>query len=325
MSCLHPRQAWYFFARNPKTGNRIISFSPVNVITGQYHRPGTYQLIATPCRQCLACRLKYSSGWAVRMMHESSLYEDNCFITLTYSNDKIPRSLSLEYDHFQRFLKRFRRFVEPIRIRFYMCGEYGDQFGRPHFHSIIFNYDFPDKEYHKTTPGGFKLYTSRILDKLWSDPDDGINYGFASIGAVSFDSAAYVARYCVKKRSGKTAPEYYKKFIVDEDTGEIMETFDTIPEFSQMSRQPGVGAPWLERYQSDVYPDDFVRVDGRSVAVPRYYDDRFKIEHLDDFEDIKRKRIDKAQANAWNNTYDRLYVRGEVLKAATSKLLRTVD
>ena len=206
-----------------------------------------------------------------------------------------------------------------------MCGEYGDRFGRPHFHALIFNYDFVDKEYFKTTPGGFKLYTSKFLDSLWTDPDDGINFGFSTIGGVSFESAAYVARYCVKKRTGKFAPEYYKKFVIDEDTGELMEVFDCVPEFSQMSRKPGIGAPWLERYAKDVYPNDFVRVDGRSVAVPRYYDDKFKIEHLDELESIKLIRKENALKRAYDSTIDRLAVREQVCLAATKQLLRTVD
>ena len=122
-----------------------------------------------PCGKCLGCRLERSRQWAMRCMHEASLYERNCFITLTYNDAHLPANRNLEYSDFQKFMKRFRKRFPSTKIRFYMAGEYGEKFGRPHFHACIFNFDFPDRKYLKTTGSGSKLYTSKLLESLWLD------------------------------------------------------------------------------------------------------------------------------------------------------------
>ena len=118
------------------------------------------------------------------------MYDDNCFITLTYSNQHIPADGSLDVRVFQKFMKRLRkRFGDGIR--FYHCGEYGSLLGRPHYHACLFNFDFPDKYLWKEN-NGQKLYRSPSLEELWP-------YGYSSIGTVTFESAAYVARYILKR------------------------------------------------------------------------------------------------------------------------------
>lgn len=330
MPCYYPRQVAYLYARNLKTGNRIVYWSiPPNL------PPSCYEVVKVSCKKCIGCRLDYSQEWGARVYHESFMNEDNCFITLTYSNDKLPEDLSLNYVHYQKFMKRLREYVASRRhmkrfgfvvpkIRFFMAGEYGDEFGRPHFHACIFGYDFPDKYYWKSS-GGYSLYCSDFLDEMWRDPDDGINYGYSSIGSVTLESAAYVARYCIKKRSGAIAPEYYRRLHIDEDTGEILEVFDIQPEFSHQSTNPGIGYEWFRKYHmSDVYVEDHVSINGRRIAVPTYYDNKFKIEHGDDFEEIKARRKARALLDADNNTYDRLRVREEVHKAKASMLVRNL-
>jgi hypothetical protein len=321
----------YLYARNLKTGNRFVYYS-----IPEWLSPNCYERILIPCRQCIGCRLKYSASWGARILNESSLFDDNCFITLTYSNDKLPVDFSLKYKHFQDFMKRFRSHVItpkhkkkygfcPDKIRFFMAGEYGDKYGRPHFHACVFNYNFPDR-YYWTSSNGYKLYRSDLLDTLWSDPDDGINFGYSSIGTVTYDSAAYVARYCVKKRNGKMAPEYYRRLHVDEDTGELLDVIDMQPEFSHQSNRPGIGYEWFKKYyKTDIYTHDFIRVNGCNVVVPRYYDDKFKLELDNDFEDIKAKRKAKALLNADENDIHRLSVREEVQLAKADLLYRNLN
>ena len=115
------------------------------------------------CGQCYGCRLERSRQWAVRCMHEAQLYDFNSFITLTYRSD----TFSLDYTDYQLFMKRLRARFDHARIRFYMCGEYGDINGRAHFHACLFNFRFPDLVYYKKTASGAKLYTSQILEDLW--------------------------------------------------------------------------------------------------------------------------------------------------------------
>ena len=147
-----------------------------------------------PCGKCIGCRLAHSRQWAVRCVHEASLHERNCFLTLTFDDAHLPVSGSVSVRDVQLFLKRLRKALsyQNIKIRFFACGEYGDKNLRPHYHLILFNYDFSDdRQLLRQTPYG-PLYISDFLFRLWP-------YGFHTIGNVTFKSCAYVARYVTKK------------------------------------------------------------------------------------------------------------------------------
>jgi hypothetical protein len=257
-------------------------------------------------------------------MHEASLYKNNCFITLTYSDDHVPENGSLRYEDFQKFMKRLRKRysgVEPSAspdspdkypIRFYMCGEYGENFGRPHFHACLFNFDFRDKKYWSTSPSGSRIYRSEFLEDLWP-------FGFSSIGDVNFQSAAYVARYIMKKVTGKMAREYYDQ--VDFETGEVL---SRVPEFNKMSLKPGIGADWFKRFHTDVYPHDHVVVNGRTSKPPRFYDGQLEKMFPDLYDDVKHARFREAMLHLEDNTPDRLAVKEQVAQAKLSKLKRTL-
>ena len=177
--------------------------------------------MSVPCGRCIGCRLEHSRQWAVRCMHEASLYEDNCFITLTYANEYLPPGGSLRKRDFQLFMKRLRKRFSDGVIRFYHCGEYGENTFRPHYHALLFNFDFVDKTLWSLR-GEHKVYRSAVLEDLWPS-------GQSEIGSVSFESAAYVARYITKKVTGARAEGHYR--AVDELTGEI---FDRLPEYSPL-------------------------------------------------------------------------------------------
>lgn len=222
------------------------------------------------------CRLERSRQWAVRCIHESKLYDHNHFVTLTYDDCSLPASQSLQYSDYAAFMKRLRKYWSSRRpggvstsnpIRFYMCGEYGGATSRPHYHALLFNVEFPDKLYFKRV-GSAKLYTSALLSKLWP-------LGNHLIGALTFESAAYVARYCMDKITGDAAEAHYR--FVDQETGEI---FQRVPEFNQASRRPGIGAPFLAKFRSDVYPRGKVVINAREAKAPRYYDKLFKRDAL---------------------------------------------
>ena len=231
MPCFSPLKGWYSKDRT-KLGKRSIVFNPRD---GLLDRP-----IAVPCGQCIGCRLERSRQWATRCVHEASLHENNCFITLTYDDAHLPSDLSLNLVHFQKFMKRLRkRFGDGIR--FFHCGEYGENFGRPHYHACLFNFDLPDRVLWSTR-SGVNLYTSHILSSLWP-------FGFVTVGDVTFESAAYVARYVMKKVTGKNAQDHYE--WVHPITGQV---YERAPEYVTMSRRPGIGKGWLEKYMSDVFP-----------------------------------------------------------------------
>jgi hypothetical protein len=220
MPCYKPLEAWYSKDVNP-SGRRGIVFNPSLAL--QRDDP-----INISCGQCIGCRLERSRQWAIRCMHEASLHEENSFITLTFSPEHLvarDNPWSLDVRDWQLFMKRLRKRTGK-KIRFYHCGEYGELHKRPHYHACLFGYDFPDKRLWRVV-NGQRLYTSYFLQELWP-------YGFSTIGTVTFESAAYVARYIMKKVSGKNADDYYQWF--DDETGEI---FDRHPEYTTMSRRPG--------------------------------------------------------------------------------------
>lgn len=261
-----------------------------------------------PCGQCTGCRLERSRQWALRCIHEASLHEFNSFVTLTYSDDTLPEFNSLRYKDFQLFMKRLRKhFNKPIR--FYMCGEYGEQNGRPHYHAILFGLTFNDLTLWKRTSASEVIFRSATLEKLWP-------YGHSSVGAVTFQSAAYVARYVMKKVTGDAADIHYR--VVDTDTGEVNMK---VPEYNRMSLKPGIGAGWFNKYSSDVFPHDRVIHDGIHNRVPRYYDKLMSRVNPDLVNNIKSKRILDAMNNLHDNTSERLTTK-EIVKNAQIHLLK---
>lgn len=253
-ACLYPVQTWL----PPNGGRPVFSRSPPG---------GGHTSLILPCNQCSECRLERSRQWAMRCTHEAQLHDSNCFITLTYSDDHLPGDHSLSKRTWQLFMKSFRKAIAPTKVRFFMCGEYGENFSRPHYHACIFGYDFPDKVFLKNSQSGDRLYTSALLDSLWRK-------GFAWTGSVTFESAGYVARYCTKKVTGVNAADHY--VLTDADTGE---SFSVLPEFALMSRRPGIGKHWHERYKSDL-DKDYLIMRGKRMRPPKFYDRQLPEEEL---------------------------------------------
>lgn len=185
----------------------------------------------------------------MRILHESSLYQDNVFLTLTYADEHLPENSSLDKRDWQLFMKRLKKRLGGRSIRFFHCGEYGETTNRPHYHAILFNLDFSDKKPLKQTESGHIIYTSDNLDDVWQKGD-------CYIGNVTFESAAYCGRYVMKKLTGQRKSEY----------GSLE------PEYCTQSRRPGVGKPWLTKWKADVFPNDFCVINGKKVKVPKYYD-----------------------------------------------------
>lgn len=249
-----------------------------------------------PCGRCIGCKIERSRQWAVRCMHELKSHEKASFITLTYNPEHMPKGGTLVKRDWVLFMKRLRQTIAPQKIRFLQCAEYGEGNMRPHFHAIIFGYDFPDKVFYKTSPkSGSKLYRSPTLEKIWSD-NEGNPIGFADIGDVTFESAQYVAGYVTKKITGELAHDHYK--YIDLETGEITQR---LPEFSLMSRRPGLGKGWIEQYKTDVYPHDKVVMNGKLSKPPRFYDKFLEEADKQMHELIKAQREAKALEHAHNN------------------------
>ena len=213
MACYYPMKAYRSQTVNP-SGKRSIVFNKNQGFADME--------VELPCGQCIGCRLERSRQWAIRMAHEAQLHEDNCFLTLTYNDENLPKHNSLKLKDFQKFMKRLRKAFGK-KIRFFHCGEYGEKFQRPHYHAIIFGLDFKDKILF-SEQNDQKLYISPTLNKIWG-------LGHATIGDVTFQSAAYVARYITKKITGDRAQDHYNE--INYETGEILS--ERRPEYTTIS------------------------------------------------------------------------------------------
>lgn len=287
MPCFHPVDAY----KAPGGG---IAFS---------RKKGYVDLpVKVRCGRCIGCREDRSKAWAIRCVHEAQMHDENCFITLTYSDKNLPYGGTLVKCHFQMFMKRLRKSLGSKKISFLHCGEYGEKLQRPHYHALLFGHDFSDKVLWKRSPN---LYTSATLSQLWP-------MGFSTVGALTFESAAYVARYTMKKMVGR---EHYERIL---DTGEI---FNLLPEYITCSIRPGIGRRWIEQFKSDVYPSDEVVINGGKLRPPKYYDKRLE---LDDSELSKRIKWNRHGGPAKDETPERLAVREEVKLSKIQLLKRTI-
>jgi hypothetical protein len=322
MGCSYPIFAFRSEEVNPDTGKQQITFDRAKAYVRSVD-----DILELPCGECLQCRLSRSRTWALRCLMESELYDHNCFITLTYNKANIParasecakcwitkeidgkrqkvrrscygQSDTLCIRDFQLFIKSLRKRFKNIKIRFFMCGEYGSLRFRPHYHACLFNFDFPDKEMWSYEKNGSILYRSSILESLWTK-------GYSTVGDVTFESAAYVARYILKKSFGKDATDAYK---------------NKCPEFTTMSRRPGLSRGWYDLYSTDVYPNDFiVAKNGVRLKPPRYFDNIFSLTNKAEFDKIKSDRMTAARESPHNNPKRRHQI--EEFKKEQVKLLK---
>lgn len=243
---------------------------------------------------------------AVRCLHESQMHSRSCFLTLTYDDRHLPPFSTLQKSDLDNFFKRIRNHA---KVRYFGCGEYGERTRRPHYHVLLFGYDFDhDREPVTVTGAGSTVYRSAFLEELWS-------LGHSSIGELNYQSAAYVARYCSKKWTVKDRDVY--KMVLDEHTGEWFS--ERVPEFICASRRPAIGLDWFKQYYSDVYPSDFVIVNGQRLRSPRYYDRKLKQMYPELYESVKsdRELVDHADSSE-----ARLLVQEEVLRRRLTLLKR---
>lgn len=252
--------------------------TPIDVKGPQWSIVRRY--IAVPCGRCVGCRLERARQWTIRIMHEAQEHRDNCFITLTYRDEELKygsTQATLCKDDLQRFWKRLRKEVKDVR--YFAAGEYGERGGRPHYHACLFGCDFPDKTLFRFKEGA-DLYHSDMLDRVWG-------HGHTSVGALTFSSAAYVARYILDKRLGKEA-DYYDRQGIE-------------PEYVVMSRggrggKGGIGQSWFKKYASDIYPADrVVQTGGTQSRPPRYYDELRKKDFPEEIRALKVARMEAQE------------------------------
>jgi len=250
-----------------------------------------------PCGKCGGCLSKRSSDWAIRLVHENKSHDESSFITLTFEDDSV---VDVDKDSCVLFLKRLRKALSPKRIRFYLVSEYGEKNGRPHYHAIIFGHDFrKDKGAQPVRRG---LYTSPILEAAWG-------LGHVSSGEVSDASIRYVSNYILGKQD---VPSFMSP--------ESGESRPCAAVFSLMSRNPGIGARWIDEHDLETYRDDNVVVSGFSRVPPRYYDLRAFKSDPSSLQGLRsRRRNDKLRKmsrnfEGWSSTKhpDRVKAAGKI-------------
>lgn len=297
-----------------------------------------YAPFQLPCGKCISCRLIYSRQLAIRCVHEAQMYENNSFITLTYSEENLT-SPKLQYKDFQSFIKKLRthifdqllerlfpnaktqkdkrdlykilsteekkHFQEETRISVFVAGEYGDIGKRPHWHALIFNWRPNDCVYKYSNERGDKIFNSRTLETLWPN-------GISEIGEITFESASYCARYAAKKlKHGKDGEHDYEPI-------------------AKRSSKNAIGKKWLEKYYEDIFNNGYIILpNGQKASIPRYYEQWYKKKCPEGWEhyikNIKSKIIQEAQAKQEKTTTEesKANFRRSALKGLAMKLLIT--
>ena len=306
MACYYPLKG--FRSKKPtENGKYQITFNP-NL--GYLDMPMTVN-----CGQCIGCRLERSRQWAIRCVHEAQLHDENMFLTLTFDDEHLDPVGSLRKEDFQKFMKRLRKKIYPKKVKYFHCGEYGEKFARPHHHAIIFGYEFPDKEICKINHNGDHLYRSGMLDDLWP-------FGFAVIGNVTFESAAYVARYITKKQNGHKALDHYDTQFYDKKTGEVIRRE---PEYCTMSRRPAIAKDWYKKFGNEVHDYDEIILRDKKMRPPRYYDKLLEKERPLRYEQIKSQRKNIAERFTEDKTPARLQAREYLQKLRFKQLKRSYE
>ncbi len=260
--------------------------------------------------------------WAMRIVHEAHMHSSNCFITLTYrSRDEcnakqirnghyVPADYSLNKVHFQKFIRKMRKYFPGKTIRYFHCGEYGDENLRPHYHACLFNIAFDDQEIYDNTEGR-ALYSSPLLEKLWP-------YGFSTVAELNFETASYTAGYILKKINGKAARDTYLR------SDEYGVCYWVTPPYVTMSLKPGIGEAFYKRYKSDFFPSDESPVPGKGIIkkVPRYYENIFADLSPTGMEEVKRLRKVFMDAHREDFTPERLRDKYQCAKARQQRKSR---
>ena len=332
MTCYHPLHAFLSGKHDNGsdyykiTSNKVMSVFFDEATNHWYLSENPYkyannEYLDIPCGQCVGCRLDYAKDWTTRMMLEALYHEKTLFVTLTYDEEHVPHSSYIEYetgevkdiltlrpDDFTKFMKRLRYYYNKNELRFYMCGEYGSKTLRPHYHMICFGLALDDLVLFKKSGTGNDIYLSETLSKAWK-------HGLVDVSEASYESMGYVARYVMKKLKGKDAAEY--------------EALNIVPEYTNMSRMPGIGKQYYDDHRDEIYlNDEIILSNGKTVRPPRYFDKLLQQDDENLYNSVLDKRIENAKIVDdtkkiyYGDKYERLKREEIAKKGAVSKLIR---
>ncbi|QGF19328.1 replication initiation protein [Antarctic microvirus CAA_003_V_9] len=195
--------------------------------------------LAVPCGKCPQCLKKRSQEWIFRLSEQDKISTSSSFLTLTYETDTVPLSkngfMTLEKRDLQLFFKKLRK-IEPQKIKYYACGEYGTKRKRPHYHVILFN----------------SISSQQTLEKLW-------NHGTCFIGTAQNGSIAYVTGYVMKPRIAKQH-----------------QRDDRSSEFALISKKLGLSyvSPATTTFHNALIDRNYLTDGEKKQSMPRYYQNK---------------------------------------------------
>ena len=248
--CTKPMKLYWHRDINEETGCRKTT-------------PKWFEALATemwfyvPCGQCINCLYAKSNEWALKADKEAKMHEKNAFLTISYMDSWAPKNWlaypngtgvgSLQYSDIQKLWKRMRK--DGIEFRYLACSEYGPMTLRPHYHAIMFGY-YPDDCYFWKNENGHDYFRSPTLEKYWQDR------GMIIIAEARGDVMGYVAKYHTKLKELKVPDGFWEEREAEK---------------LYMSRNPGIGIPWLEKYWPQVARHNAVEYKGRLMPIPRTF------------------------------------------------------
>jgi hypothetical protein len=255
-----------------------------------------------PCGKCIICLRNKAKSWMLRMANEAKMHEQNCFITLTFEDEHLPKHGSLRLEDPQKFLKRLRKYLEkdwhmvdgvktskiPCKIKYFYCGEYGDQHQRPHYHLCIFGWAPHDMQIFSQKKSGDQ-FTSQTIAKIWTQ-------GFHTVSDFTDATGAYTAYYMVKENIFFDLTPYD---AIDPDTGEEIKR---MPPFQRMSRRPGLGTTFYHKYKEEIINNGSY-INGQSVPVPQAYLNILRKEDEEKYKVLKTNRENKSIQLAKQNPH----------------------
>lgn len=303
MSCARPLIRVY----NPNDHNITGSIMTLETYRERAHNPtATYESLAyrtdvmlLPCGKCLGCRLRQRQDWETRMLMESKTLTPVWFLTLTWNQEYVPGMVRktgeiirgavhqwttgdapevvqiLLQEDMVRFNKRLRKKQETsdkwgLDLRYFYCGEYGENTGRPHHHGIYYGLEIPDL---KKKRGDNPYFESEEINKIWG-------MGNVIIAEASPETMAYVAGYVTKKTYGNDSKRYRELGLT--------------PPYCCMSRNPGLGYDYYTSHKEQMYADDGLYFNGKKRPIPRYFDKKYESERPKELWETKRKRQESA-------------------------------
>lgn len=296
MPCFRPLIAYRIIKTNKLIGkNRVyeeyMKFGSIRLpkeYIDKYHPENSryydYEELELPCGKCEGCLMQRANDWATRCYCESLNWQNNCFITLTYNEENVPRretgALTLYKKDLCDFWKRLRYYEKGVEywtnpqtgkyenpIRYLSCGEYGEKTQRPHYHAIVFNWKPNDLKMFKKNRQGDYLYTSKKLASIWGK-------GHVIIGDVNYQTACYVSRYITKKKFG--------------EKGRFLDEWYRDAEFSETSRNGGIGLKYWQENKKNILDNNgiFIKVKDKVKLKPitKYFKKKFKEEDEYEYE-----------------------------------------